>query len=51
MDTHRGDMYIKDVLQTKGHTASINGGCFHPDHSDVFVTCSDDSTIRLWDMT
>ncbi|CAD8169934.1 unnamed protein product [Paramecium octaurelia] len=51
MDTHRGDMYIRDILKTIGHTAAINSGCFHPDFSDVFVTCSDDGTVRIWDMT
>jgi WD40 repeat protein len=51
MDTHRGDMYIRDVLKTLGHTATINSGCFHPDMSDIFFTCSDDGTVRLWDMT
>ena len=51
MDTHRGDMYIRDILKTYGHTASVNSGCFHPDYSDAFITASDDGTIRVWDMT
>lgn len=50
LDTHKGDMYIRDMLKTNGHTSLINAGLFVPDYNNMFVTCSDDGTIRLWDV-
>ncbi|EUR71386.1 hypothetical protein C923_03114 [Plasmodium falciparum UGT5.1] len=46
----RGDMYIKDVNKTKGHTRQINCCRFHPLNEQVFISGSLDSTIRIWDM-
>jgi WD40 repeat protein len=43
-------MYINDQLKTKGHTGQINDGQFHPLSANLFSTCSDDGTIRLWDI-
>ena len=43
-------MYIRDMLKTNGHTSLINAGEFVPDYNNMFVTCSDDGTIRLWDV-
>lgn len=33
-----------------GHTAEINGGSFHPTDKDTFLTCSNDSTLRIWNV-
>ncbi len=26
----RGDMYIRDMKNTKGHVSGLMGGCWHP---------------------
>lgn len=48
--TVRGDMYIQDMMNTKGHVASITGGQFHPKNQDLFITSSLDGSVRQWDM-
>ncbi|QDZ20329.1 WD40 repeat domain-containing protein [Chloropicon primus] len=47
----RGDMYLHDVRQTKGHTAGLTCGEWHPQDRDQCVTCSEDGTVRIWDIT
>ncbi|CAD6589234.1 MAG: hypothetical protein TREMPRED_005303 [Tremellales sp. Tagirdzhanova-0007] len=34
-----------------GHTAEINGGSWHPTDKTQFLTCSNDSTLRIWDLS
>ncbi|PSN55116.1 Gastrulation defective protein 1 [Blattella germanica] len=46
----KGDQYIADMARTKGHTAPLNSGCWHPRSREEFLTCSEDSTCRLWDV-
>lgn len=46
----KGDQYIADMARTKGHTAALNSGCWHPKIRDEFLTCSQDSTCRLWNV-
>lgn len=46
----KGDQYIADMARTKGHTAPLNSGCWHPRSREEFLTCSEDSTCRLWDI-
>ena len=61
----KGDVYLRDMKNTRyvippdhfaptalysGHTAEINRGAFHPTDKDVFLTCSNDSTLRIWHM-
>mmetsp|Transcript_26912 Transcript_26912/g.25975 ORF Transcript_26912/g.25975 Transcript_26912/m.25975 type:complete len:315 (-) Transcript_26912:621-1565(-) len=48
--TIRGDQYISDVAQTKGHVASITDGKFHPVEDKYFLTSSVDGSVRLWDL-
>jgi len=48
--TVRGDMYILDMAHTKGHVAAINDGKWHPKSENLFVTASQDGTVRQWDM-
>lgn len=45
----KGDMYIKDMNQTRGHVSMVYDGCFHPVEKHIFGSCSFDGTIRLWD--
>ncbi|XP_063369601.1 gastrulation defective protein 1 homolog [Cydia amplana] len=44
----KGDQYIADMARTKGHTAALNSGCWHPHVRDEFLTCAQDGTLRLW---
>ncbi|BEJ17357.1 hypothetical protein CspHIS471_0607580 [Cutaneotrichosporon sp. HIS471] len=46
----KGDVYIRDMKVTKGHIAEINAGKWHPSDNAVFLTCANDSTLRLWDL-
>ncbi|XP_077284006.1 gastrulation defective protein 1 homolog [Arctopsyche grandis] len=46
----KGDQYISDMAKTKGHTASLNSGCWHPNIREEFMTSSQDGTLRLWDV-
>ncbi|XP_060951209.1 WD repeat-containing protein 70-like [Limanda limanda] len=46
MECVKGDQYIVDMANTKGHTAMLNCGCWHP----KFMTCSNDGTVRTWDV-
>jgi len=47
-ETVKGDQYITDMARTKGHTASLNSGCWHPFIKEEYLTCSQDSTCRIW---
>ncbi|KAJ8408628.1 hypothetical protein AAFF_G00252630 [Aldrovandia affinis] len=47
----KGDQYIVDMVNTKGHTAMLNSGCWHPKIKEEFLTCSNDGTVRTWDLT
>jgi len=46
----RGDMYIRDLKNTKGHITSCTDGQWHPLEKGCGVTSSADGTIRVWDM-
>lgn len=50
-ETIKGDQYINDMKNTKGHVAMLNYGCWHPLERSKFATCSNDGTCRLWDST
>ncbi|KAF6259467.1 WD40 repeat-like protein [Scenedesmus sp. NREL 46B-D3] len=45
----RGDMYIRDMKNTKGHITGCSGGCWHPIDRYTAVTSSEDGTVRIWD--
>uniref|UniRef100_A0AAY4CGD6 WD repeat-containing protein 70 n=1 Tax=Denticeps clupeoides TaxID=299321 RepID=A0AAY4CGD6_9TELE len=51
MECIKGDQYIVDMANTKGHTAMLNGGCWHPKIKEEFLTCSNDGTVRTWDLS
>lgn len=46
----KGDPYIVDMAKTKGHTGSLNDGCWHPKNKSDFMTCAIDGSVRLWDV-
>uniref|UniRef100_A0A915D5I3 Uncharacterized protein n=1 Tax=Ditylenchus dipsaci TaxID=166011 RepID=A0A915D5I3_9BILA len=48
-ETIRGDQYLVDLSNTKGHTAAVNACCWNPLVKSEFLTCSDDGTLRIWD--
>ncbi|XP_056146586.1 WD repeat-containing protein 70 [Lampris incognitus] len=50
MECVKGDQYIVDMAKTKGHTAMLNDGCWNPKIKQEFMTCSNDGTVRLWDL-
>lgn len=50
MTTAKGDQYINDMAKTKGHVAMLNCGCWNPQKKEEFLTCSNDGTIRVWDV-
>jgi WD40 repeat protein len=46
----KGDMYIRDMNNTKGHISSITTGTWNPVDRNICVTAGSDSTIRIWDV-
>ncbi|KAL9130371.1 MAG: hypothetical protein Q9217_001429 [Psora testacea] len=46
----KGDMYLRDMHNTKGHISAITTGAWHPTNRDFFVTAGTDSTLRVWDV-
>uniref|UniRef100_A0A914Z3L2 Uncharacterized protein n=2 Tax=Panagrolaimus superbus TaxID=310955 RepID=A0A914Z3L2_9BILA len=47
-ETVRGDQYLVDLGNTKGHTAAVNHLCWHPLNKKEYLSCSDDGSLRLW---
>ncbi|KAL8835516.1 MAG: hypothetical protein Q9176_006865 [Flavoplaca citrina] len=45
----KGDMYLRDMHNTKGHISEITTGTWHPTNRDLCVTAGTDSTLRVWD--
>lgn len=48
-ETLRGDMYIRDRNNTRGHVSCMTDGTWHPNKKNKFLTWGIDGTIRLWD--
>lgn len=46
----RGDMYIRDMKNTKGHVTACSGGAWHPVDKGTGLTSSEDGTLRVWDL-
>ncbi|XP_015747282.1 PREDICTED: WD repeat-containing protein 70-like [Acropora digitifera] len=44
----KGDQYIVDMTNTKGHVAMLHNACWNPKMRDEFISCSDDGTVRIW---
>ncbi|XP_054719692.1 WD repeat-containing protein 70-like [Uloborus diversus] len=50
LECPKGDQYITDTAKTKGHSAMLNDGCWHPRVKEEFLTCSNDGSLRIWHM-
>jgi WD40 repeat protein len=46
----KGDMYLRDLNNTKGHISEVNCGAWNPSNRDLCATAGMDSTIRIWDV-
>lgn len=46
----KGDMYLRDMHNTKGHISEITSGTWHPTEKSLIVTAGTDSTLRIWDI-
>jgi WD40 repeat protein len=46
----KGDMYIRDHQHTKGHISVVTSSGWHPIKTNLMVTGSLDSTVRIWDV-
>ncbi|KAJ3872123.1 hypothetical protein F5051DRAFT_445486 [Lentinula edodes] len=46
----KGDPYIRDMKNTAGHVGELSTCAWHPKDSQLFITSSADSTIRIWDV-
>lgn len=46
----KGDMYLKDLKYTKGHTSNITHGRCNPFDDNICYTSGVDGTLRVWDM-
>ncbi|KAM0938982.1 putative transcription factor WD40-like family [Dioscorea sansibarensis] len=46
----KGDMYIRDLKNTKGHISGLSGGEWSPKAKDEILTSSEDGSLRIWDV-
>ncbi|EER39147.1 WD40 domain-containing protein [Histoplasma capsulatum H143] len=46
----KGDMYLRDMRNTKGHISEITSGAWSPTDYNLCVTAGTDSTLRIWDV-
>lgn len=47
----KGDMYIRDLKNTKGHISGLTGGQWHPKDRETALTSSEDGSLRIWDVS
>ena len=45
----KGDMYLRDLHNTKGHISEVTSGAWCPTDYNLCVTAGSDSTVRIWD--
>ena len=45
----KGDMYLRDLHNTKGHISEVTSGAWSPSDYNLCVTAGSDSTVRIWD--
>jgi len=48
--TALGDMYVRDMAITKGHTKMLTDGMWHPCDAERWLSSSMDGTLRLWSL-
>ncbi|XP_050206679.1 uncharacterized protein LOC126656207 [Mercurialis annua] len=46
----KGDMYIRDLKNTKGHISGLTCGEWHPRTKETVLTSSEDGSLRIWDV-
>ncbi|KAM1122441.1 hypothetical protein ACFX2I_003993 [Malus domestica] len=46
----KGDMYIRDLKNTKGHITGLTCGEWNPKSKDTILTSSEDGSLRIWDV-
>ncbi|KAI9166776.1 WD repeat-containing protein [Paramyrothecium foliicola] len=46
----KGDMYLRDMHNTKGHISEVTTGTWHPTDRNLCITAGTDSTLRIWDI-
>ncbi|SZF05370.1 unnamed protein product [Blumeria hordei] len=46
----KGDMYLRDMKNTKGHISQVTSGTWNPIDRNLCVTAGTDSTLRIWDV-
>jgi WD40 repeat protein len=46
----KGDMYLRDMNNTKGHVSEVTCGTWNPVDRNICVTAGTDSTLRIWDI-
>ncbi|KAL6505292.1 hypothetical protein OROGR_025109 [Orobanche gracilis] len=46
----KGDMYIRDLKNTKGHISGLTCGEWHPKAKETILTSSEDGSLRIWDV-
>lgn len=46
----KGDVYMADMINTKGHVKQVTEASWHPTNPLLFLTSSLDGTCRVWDM-
>ncbi|RDL39350.1 uncharacterized protein BP5553_03690 [Venustampulla echinocandica] len=46
----KGDMYLRDMNNTKGHISEVTTGTWNPVNKNLCVTAGTDSTLRIWDV-
>ncbi|CAA6666491.1 unnamed protein product [Spirodela intermedia] len=47
----KGDMYIRDLKNTKGHISGLTCGEWNPKVKETILTSSEDGSLRIWDMS
>ncbi|EEP79443.1 26S protease regulatory subunit 4 [Uncinocarpus reesii 1704] len=45
----KGDMYLRDMRNTKGHISEVTSGTWSPTNYNLCATAGTDSTVRIWD--
>ncbi|KAI1912133.1 hypothetical protein LOZ61_003483 [Ophidiomyces ophidiicola] len=45
----KGDMYLRDMHNTKGHVSEVTSGTWSPTDYNLCATGGTDSTVRIWD--
>ncbi|KAM7496157.1 hypothetical protein LguiA_020571 [Lonicera macranthoides] len=46
----KGDMYIRDLKNTKGHITGLTCGEWNPKAKETILTSSEDGSLRIWDV-